>query len=413
VLSTPLMVLLARTEYSDTPGQDPVVLLDTARFPTPEALEEHLLAGFVPAVYRRRPPAAPRAGAPRRHRAWDPERAQHYLGYLAGHLDRPGQTDHQDLAWWRLGSSLRASSRILAVVLACTVVTAVSDWLVFSPVDAFAGHSASFVLHAAVLEALLYGPAVGLAFGLVYGIMVVFGATVFEPSRLRLRMPGRSRRAGGAPAARRFRKWFSAGLLAGFMVGLGYGSGLTIGQEMLYGTIRVNGLVIENTSINMFVFGMIFGLSAGLALGFTAALETPLDLSSAATPANLLAVNRTTVIRQALVLAPMLTLTIALGGMLITELFQGLLGPLTWPITSGLAIGAVGGLVGASSYVLVFTAWGHWVLFGRILLPLTGRLPWATITFLDDAYQRGVLRQAGAVYQFRHARLQSQLSLCR
>ena len=29
---------------------------------------------------------------------------------------------------------------------------------------------------------------------------------------------------------------------------------------------------------------------------------------------------------------------------------------------------------------------------------------------LEDAYQRGVLRQAGAVYQFRHARLQDHLT---
>nr|WP_312877766.1 hypothetical protein [Lentzea indica] len=55
------------------------------------------------------------------------------------------------------------------------------------------------------------------------------------------------------------------------------------------------------------------------------------------------------------------------------------------------------------------TAWGQWVVIARIWLPLTGRLPWAAVAFLDDAYQRGVLRQAGAVYQFRHARLQDHL----
>jgi len=62
------------------------------------------------------------------------------------------------------------------------------------------------------------------------------------------------------------------------------------------------------------------------------------------------------------------------------------------------------------SYALAFTAWGQWVLLSRVWLPLTGRLPWTMVTFLDDAYHRGVLRQAGAVYQFRHARLQGHLS---
>jgi hypothetical protein len=46
----------------------------------------------------------------------------------------------------------------------------------------------------------------------------------------------------------------------------------------------------------------------------------------------------------------------------------------------------------------------------RAALPLTGRLPWALTGFLNDAYSRGVLRQAGAVYQFRHVTLQAYLS---
>jgi len=35
------------------------------------------------------------------------------------------------------------------------------------------------------------------------------------------------------------------------------------------------------------------------------------------------------------------------------------------------------------------------------------------VTFLADAHQRGVLRQAGAVYQFRHLELQRHLALAR
>ena len=44
----------------------------------------------------------------------------------------------------------------------------------------------------------------------------------------------------------------------------------------------------------------------------------------------------------------------------------------------------------------------------RLWLALRGRLPWRTMTFLDDASRRGALRQAGATYRFRHARLQGQ-----
>ncbi|MFI9272064.1 helix-turn-helix domain-containing protein [Kitasatospora sp. NPDC052896] len=409
VLSTPLMVLLARTLYSDTPGQDAAVLLDTARFPTPEALEEHLLAGFVPTVYRRRPPTPPSAGGPRPHRAWDPQRARHYLGYLAGHLDRPEQRDRQDLAWWQLSGSLSLFSRLLAVVLACSLVTAVSDWLVSSVVNLIGDHGGPFVLRSGLSDAFLFGPTVGLAFGLIYGIMVVFGERAFEPSCVQPRLPGGGRRTGGA-SFRRVRISVSAGLLGGFVVGASYGPALMVGQALLHGRLRIDATAIEGMLVNTFLFGLLFGVAGGLVLGLMAALESPLDLGSAATPADLLAINRGTVIRQALLFMPMLTIAITVGGPLITDLFQGWLGPLSWHQLSGLMVGVTAGLAGAVCYALALTAWGQWVLFTRIWLPLTGRLPWATVAFLDDAYHRGVLRQVGAVYQFRHARLQSHLS---
>ncbi|MFD8984199.1 helix-turn-helix domain-containing protein [Streptomyces sp. NPDC059564] len=411
VLSTPLMVLLARTVYSDTPARDPAVLLDTARFPTPESIEEHLLAGFVPAVYRRRPTTA--NGGPRRGlrpHTWDPRRARHYLGYLAEHLDRPGRHESQDLAWWQLRDSLRLSSRVLAVVLACSLITGFADWLVFPAKNLAAGHSATFALGAGLLDALLFGPAVGLAFGLVYGLMAVFRTRAFEPSRVRMRLPGRRRPAGAdGPSARRFVTLFSAGLLGGFVMGLGCGLGFTTGAQPTRGHLTLNAAAVEATVVDSLVYGLTFGLAGGLVLGLVATLETPIDLGSAATPTDLLAVNRSIVVRQALFLAPMLTLVTALGGRLITGLLQGAVGPLRWPMADGLALGAVGGLAGALSYALAFTAWGQWVLLTRVWLPLTGRLPWATVAFLDDAYQRGALRQVGAVYQFRHARLQHHL----
>ncbi|MFI7352492.1 helix-turn-helix domain-containing protein [Streptomyces avidinii] len=404
VLRTPLMVLLARTVYSDTPAQDPAVLLDAARFPTPGAIEEHLLAGFVPSVYGAPPTAVPGARRARGPRTWDPQRARHYLGHLAGHLDRPERPEGQDLAWWQLRESLPLTSRILAVVLACSLVTAVADWLVFPAKNLAAGHGAAFALGTGLLDALLFGPAVGLAFGLVHGLVAVLGIRAFEPSRVRIRLPGRRR-----PSARRVATLVPAGALGGFVMGLGCGLAYTVGAQLTYGGVLVNPAVIEATAVNCLMYGLTFALAGGLVLGLAATLETPIDLGRAATPTDLLAINRSIVVRQALFLAPMLTLVIAFGGRLMTELLQGVVGPLTWPMADGLALGAVGGVAGALSYALAFTAWGQWVLLTRVWLPLTGRLPWATVAFLEDAYRRGVLRQVGAVYQFRHARLQRHL----
>jgi hypothetical protein len=62
-----------------------------------------------------------------------------------------------------------------------------------------------------------------------------------------------------------------------------------------------------------------------------------------------------------------------------------------------------GSLLVAGVMVIRFStsAWG-WYTLARSWLALRGRLPWRLMSFLDDAHRRGVLRQSGAVYQFRH-----------
>jgi hypothetical protein len=50
-----------------------------------------------------------------------------------------------------------------------------------------------------------------------------------------------------------------------------------------------------------------------------------------------------------------------------------------------------------------------WYQLIRMVYAINGRLPWHLMTFLEEAHRRGLLRQVGAVYQFRHARLQDHL----
>ncbi|MEU6279938.1 helix-turn-helix domain-containing protein [Streptomyces sp. NPDC047028] len=401
VLTTPLMVVLARTMYSEVPDRDPVELLDAARFPTVRSLEEHLLAGFVPASYRRRAPERDTAGHRPRPAGWDAGRAERWLGYLAQQLvgrDR----DRQDLAWWRIGDSLPRSTRVLAVVVATALSVAVADWLV-GLLNTGTGAGETF------LQGCLMGPVAGLAFGSAYALVIsVRGGTAFEPARVRLRQPGLHGGLGRRPV-RTFAARFRDGLLGGFVMGVGYACALSLERAVFRGTPLADADTVESTLINMVCFGLIFGSAAALVFGLVAALEAPVDVTAAATPVSLLAANRATVARQFLVVAPALTVAIAGSGGLVVALLQGVLGPLNWRLADGLLIGAVGGIGGGVSYVLAFTAWGQWVVLTRIWLPLTGRLPWDTAAFLDDAYHRGVLRQTGAVYQFRHARLQHHL----
>ncbi|WP_431677188.1 helix-turn-helix domain-containing protein [Kitasatospora sp. KL5] len=401
VLSTPLMVILARTMYSDARDRSPAELLDGARFPTAHSLEDHLLAGFVPTVYRRRAAEQSADGRPGGPQNRDPDSARRWLGFLAHHLVRLDR-DQQDLAWWQISAALRRPTRTAAVVLATALCVAGADWavtLLITPTG----------LGEALLQGALMGPAAGLAFGSVYAVLAASGGRPFEPARFRLRLP-RARNSMGRGPVRTFVGRFGSGMLGGSVMGIGCACALTLERAVYMGLPLTNVYVLQGTLINMLAFGLIFGSAAGLVFGLVAVLEAPLDVASAATPTGLLSSNRATAARQLAVLAPLLVVTIALGGYLIVGLLRGFLGPMSWGLTDGLLIGAVGGIGGALSYVLSFTAWGQWVVLSRVWLPLTGKLPWDTAAFLDDAYRRGVLRQTGAVYQFRHVRLQHHLA---
>lgn len=353
----------------------------------------------MPTVYRRR--VAERSATRRRERQRDPERAERWLGFLAHHLARL-DGDQQDLAWWRIGDSLRLSTRLLSVAVSSALCVTLAVWFVNLI-------NVPFPVGEVLMSGCSMGAVAGLAYGCVHAILVRFGTTAFEPAHVRLRLPGGGTGVGRRPV-RTFVARFGAVLPGGFVMGVGCACALALQRWLYYGIPLANELVIKGTLINMLVLGLIFGAGAGLVFGIMAMLEAPLDVASAATPAGLLASNRATVLRQVLVLVPMLTLAIAVGGHLITGLLDGILGPLIWNAADGLVIGVIGGLGGTCSYALSFTAWGRWLVLSRVWLPLTGRLPWDTVAFLDDAYRRGVLRQTGAVYQFRHIRLQHHLA---
>ncbi|MFB6815049.1 NACHT domain-containing protein [Streptomyces sp. NPDC056347] len=66
-------------------------------------------------------------------------------------------------------------------------------------------------------------------------------------------------------------------------------------------------------------------------------------------------------------------------------------------------------LIVQSLFMFCFTPWGRWHC-GRAALAMTGRLPWRTHAFLDDARRLGVIRLSGGNYQFRHITLQKRLA---
>ena len=152
--------------------------------------------------------------------------------------------------------------------------------------------------------------------------------------------------------------------------------------------------------------GLVFGLLAGFAVGLLFGIMSGLG----GVPGNLAAVTgpEAVLARDRQVMLPLM-LWSALGAGLVA----GLVGMVSVGLTAGLASGLVGGLVLGLMLGLVLgvtqTAWLGYVI-ARAWLALRHRLLWSLMGFLADAHMRGILRQAGAVYQFRHIELQHRLA---
>jgi hypothetical protein len=141
------------------------------------------------------------------------------------------------------------------------------------------------------------------------------------------------------------------------------------------------GIGLEGGLILLFLLGL-----AGLLDDF---LRRPVDTTLAVTPRSVHHRDRTVTIVRGLMGGLTLGLAFGLSGRVSGGVAVGL--------TAGLEVGLVGG------------AWGRFTLV-RGWLALRGYLPWRLLGFLDDAHRLGVLRQAGAVYQFRHALLHDHLT---
>lgn len=362
VLTTPLAVTLARAAYSDTPGRDPAELLDAERFHTPQELEDHLLDAYLPTVYQTRLGQRPR---------WDPDRAQRWLARLAGHLDQLGT---RDLAWWQLGNSVRRRWRLVVVGFVVAAATGIADGALITAITG--------VPALGLVNGLVIGSTAGLTFALAHGFLTRSTSAGFEPDRMRLRLGGRVRLARGRLVPRLL-AGFAGGLVFGLVNGIGHSLGSAPGSWLRFAL----------------GYALVFGLGVSLVGWLLTLLEVPLETGSVVSPTELLDTNRTNVLIQSL-----------LGGLVFGSTVEVLARGIPGLAGPPLLIGLISWLVLGLGYWLSLTAWGHWVIFARLWLPLTGRLPWAVAHFLDDACRRGVLRRSGAVYQFRHARLQDHLT---
>jgi hypothetical protein len=201
--------------------------------------------------------------------------------------------------------------------------------------------------------------------------------------------------------------WVLAGVALGPALGVFFGlmAGMGLGTEvqapargMRISVVGVVGVVVGVVAVVAVVVGAGFaavGTAAvtallamgGIMFGFEG---VPGDAAESTSPQTVLARDRRTA----------LLLMLAAGvvaGVVAGAGFGGV-----WAVVS--AVVGFGVVVGARqaawpSYLLTV----GWLAFRR-------RLPRSLMGFLADAHQRGVLRQAGAVYQFRHIDLQHRLA---
>ncbi|MFJ5138919.1 NACHT domain-containing protein [Streptomyces sp. NPDC088707] len=370
VLRTPLMVSLARAVYSDTTAH-PDELLEQSDLTTREAVERHLLSAFVDTAYQPDP-----AAVPGRHDRVTPGRARGYLVRLA-------RGTGQDIAWWRLEEQVPWTFRALLVSLPLGLLLAAAVAATALPAP---GESAV--------------PGLGLRAGLLTLVAALCAGTldwigehgtVARPPH-RLHSPRREVRDSLR------RRPVGAVLSAVVPV-----AGLAV---WIWAVASGNGVAVFFASF--LLFAPLAAVSRALAV-----VRRPADLQ-ASDPVTLLREDRRTTLALAPFTSPhtrsMLSVQKALPVLVIpTLLFWGL-GRGADAVTPWRWVAVFGALAGWwCLWSCAMSAWGRFTL-ARWWLASTGRLPRQLTDFLADAHRRGVLRQTGGLYRFRHIELQRSLA---
>jgi hypothetical protein len=358
-LSSPLALWLVRKVYIET-HVDPAELCDTNQFATADAITEHLLDHLVDALVTANPPQQETDeehpfGPPK---AWDPTAAKNWLAFLAHHLNVIGS---RDLAWWQLGLAVSWRTKsLIKLGLGFGVVTA--GWSVSLFVFGF-----DF--------AIVFAPLIGLVF------VLMSGSSSEDPVYADLRIRGRIRLL-----SRKLTTWPSirAGLAIGLIVGVVFG--------------------LADRSLGASVGGLAFGLVFSLAVGLVDWAKTPLTNELPQTP--------TVTFHRDLQLLYLYSLAcgFAFGpvlGFAFGLVFASMVG-FGLKLAAVLAFGSMFGLVVGFVYRLGQSSGKYLVTV--VVLRTQRRVPLRLMKFLDDAHRLGILREAGPVYQFRHAKLQDRLA---
>lgn len=354
VFTTPFMVMLARATYSDSRA-DPAELLDPVRFSNADAVRHHLLDAFVSARFAH----FSWRGVSGQSKRWDPTAAERWLGFLAAHMNAQ-KDDKASFAWWKTGRRLIIDSLLmvsLAMFLPALVLMLASKYFF---------HSTSLLIAAAVVACLSIVP-------------MSAGCGIYaEPTELDWRrLGGWLKRFSADEAQMRF-LWFSFRL-----------------ENRFYLALMVVGIFAPVVSVKSATVG-ISALVAYFVLCPVMVMATQHSKRmEVASPSQLLRLDRSAALARVILYA-----VVAIVLFLLTLSFDGNANSLSWLF----ALPIIGGLM------LLASASGAWLVC-CVVLSMRRLLPLRIMSFLKEAHRRGVLRQAGGAYQFRHVFLQDRLAL--
>jgi hypothetical protein len=362
-LNTPLTLSLARSAYA---RGDPRELV-THEQAGEQILRVHLLDQVLIGAY---PDPAQR------------DHATYWLGWLAHHMNTQPSGPTRDLSWWQIPGWITP----WLTGLVGAIVGGLAFGLAFGLAVGLMGRrSFDHALEDGLAAGLWVGVLCGLMWGLVSGLDVRAGA----PRSMTIRRPTRPELARGLA------DWLMLGLAFGLLVGLL----LTLASAPV---VRLPlWLWLQPWSLLKlaFTFGLLFGLVTCLLNVWRLPLAATLD----ATPRSVYQRDA----RSQLVGGLMGAVACLLGFGVTYGLSAGLTGQLDeglyWlmlGLVFGPMVGLLFGLAGGAAPSLLLT---------EIALRLTGRRV-RFMPLLETALSRQVLRQAGAVYQFRHADLQDRLA---
>ena len=363
-VTRPLFAWLASIVYKEETSR-PAVLTE---FSDEIAVRTHLLDLFLPSSIPRNTGA--RVGG----RTLKLARSTRWLKTIADFL---GSSGKQDFAWWEL-TSTRRSRHAQALTGVVGGIVAAASLLISLP------------LGAGLCVGFLIGSILGLSFTIAYG-------------EVRLREAQRTRAAGVG-----FRNDALAGLAAArfvvivvlsavaIVIGVG---GASLGTE--FPVVHVDpgllALVVAEAIVLALLTGAVLGGLAAVILQMVTRLNERVAAAVVDTPMSTFSRDRQGSLAVGIIFLVACGL---LGGCFTFALTHD---PLVIALVSA-GCGVGGALTSTGS----FFAWAQFAPF-HLYFVCRRELPWRLMVFLGDAAELGILRQAGAYFQFRHAEVQERL----